>query len=177
MINWGESVFIRNGLNSLNPIDVSKLRVAGAEVRDVLMPVPAVNAKAEISDSLSLEGFYQIRWAHTEIEPAGTFFSTNDVLGPGGDIAHTASVFLTVPMTGTAPGPAMSGAMLARTEGRRSRRASFGTVRRSATLFRTGVEQFRVGLYYARIHSRLPVVSLGPERRHRSPRLPAMPAR
>ena len=53
------------------------------------MPVPAVNAKVEISDSLSLEGFYQIRWAHTEIEPAGTFFSTNDILGPGGDIAHT----------------------------------------------------------------------------------------
>ena len=32
VMSWGESVFIRNGINSINPVDVSKLRVAGAEV-------------------------------------------------------------------------------------------------------------------------------------------------
>ena len=88
VISWGESVFLRNGLNSINPADISKLRVAGAEVRDVLEPIPAINVKTRISDKLSLEGFYQFRWVHTEIESAGTFFSTNDFASPGGNTAH-----------------------------------------------------------------------------------------
>lgn len=161
VINWGESVFIRNGLSSLNPIDVSKLRVAGAEVRDVLMPVPAVNAKVEISDSLSLEGFYQIRWAHTEIEPAGTFFSTNDILGPGGDIAHTG---FGLPNRADdrdgAPDPGCPG-LCSRVPRAGDRDAphsgQFGVALR---YFAPALNNSELGLYYARIHSRLPVASL-----------------
>jgi hypothetical protein len=32
-VSWGESTFIQNGINVINPIDVSKLRVAGAELK------------------------------------------------------------------------------------------------------------------------------------------------
>ena len=34
MINWGESTFIQGGINAINPVDVSALRVPGAELRD-----------------------------------------------------------------------------------------------------------------------------------------------
>ena len=88
VINWGESVFIRNGLNSINPVDSSKVRVAGAEVRDVLEPVTAANIRLGLTDNLSLESFYQLRWVHTELEPAGTFFSTSDSASPGADTVH-----------------------------------------------------------------------------------------
>jgi hypothetical protein len=33
VINWGESTFIQGGINAINPIDVSALRVPGAELR------------------------------------------------------------------------------------------------------------------------------------------------
>ena len=34
VLNWGESTFIQNGLNVINPFDVSKLRVAGAQLKE-----------------------------------------------------------------------------------------------------------------------------------------------
>jgi len=41
VINWGESTFIQGGINAVNPVDVSVLRVPGAELRDALLPVGA----------------------------------------------------------------------------------------------------------------------------------------
>ena len=88
VMNWGESLFIRNGLNSINPVDVSKIRIAGAEVRDALQPLPAFNIKMDINDEWSAEGFYLADFRNTEIEPSGTFFSTNDYVSPGGSVVH-----------------------------------------------------------------------------------------
>lgn len=88
VVNWGESLFTRNGLNSINPVDVAKFRIAGAEVRDALVPIPAIDVKFDINDNLSFEGFYSFGWQNTEIEPHGTFFSTNDFISPGSNIAH-----------------------------------------------------------------------------------------
>ena len=39
VINWGESTFIQNGVNSFNAFDVSRLRTPGAELREALEPV------------------------------------------------------------------------------------------------------------------------------------------
>ena len=38
VVNWGESVFIQ-GVNQINPIDVTALRRPGTEVKEVLLPV------------------------------------------------------------------------------------------------------------------------------------------
>ena len=84
VLNWGESTFIQNGINVINPFDVAKLRKPGAELRDGLLPVPMVSASVAPLDSLSLEGFYQLAWKETEIDPSGTYFSTNDYGTPGG---------------------------------------------------------------------------------------------
>src|SRR4030042_2917076 len=35
---WGEGSFIQGGINTINPVDVSALRVPGAELRDALTP-------------------------------------------------------------------------------------------------------------------------------------------
>ena len=34
VISWGESTFIQGGINVINPVDVSRLRVAGAELKE-----------------------------------------------------------------------------------------------------------------------------------------------
>ena len=65
VINWGESTFIQGGINAVNPVDVSVLRVPGAELRDALMPVGAVKFSIKPSANTSLEAFYQYAWEET----------------------------------------------------------------------------------------------------------------
>ena len=83
VLNWGESTFIQNGINVINPFDVSRLRTPGSELREALVPVPMVSASVAPTDLLSVEGFYQLDWEETEIDPVGSYFSVNDYVGPG----------------------------------------------------------------------------------------------
>ena len=87
VINWGESTFIQNGINVINPIDVTKFRIPGSELREALRPVPLLSASLQITDNLTLEGFYQFKQQEMEIDPAGSYFSTKDMVGPGGRYA------------------------------------------------------------------------------------------
>ena len=85
VISWGESTFIQNSINVINPFDVTKLRTPGAELRDGLVPVPMVSVSASLNENVSVEGFYQVKWDKTEIDPPGSFFSTSDFVGAGGN--------------------------------------------------------------------------------------------
>lgn len=84
VISWGESTFIQGGINVINPIDVSKLRVAGAELKEAFLPVDALWGSFGITDNLSVEGFYLTEFEQTEADPAGTYFSQNDFATNGG---------------------------------------------------------------------------------------------
>jgi len=83
VINWGESTFIQNGINVINPIDVTKFRIPGSELREALRPVPLLSASVELTDKLTLEGFYQFKQEELEIDPSGSYFSLKDTVGPG----------------------------------------------------------------------------------------------
>ena len=83
VLNWGESTFIQNGINAINPFDVSRLRTPGSELREALLPVSMFSAAVAPTDTLSVEGFYQLAWEETEIDPVGSFFSVTDYVGPG----------------------------------------------------------------------------------------------
>ena len=83
VLNWGESTFIPNGINAINPFDVSKLRLPGSELREALLPVGLASMSVAPTDTLSMEGFYQFDWEETEIDPVGSYFSTVDYVGPG----------------------------------------------------------------------------------------------
>ena len=167
VISWGESVFLRSGVNSINPADVARLRIAGAELRDVLVPVPAANAKLGIGDSLFLEGFYQFRWAHSEIEAKGTFFSVTDSAGPGADTIHLGlgdrnrgddrdnMAGPRLPELGSTR-RAVARACRVPPTGDPGHDGQFGVALR---YFAAALNDTELGLYYARIHSRLPLVS------------------
>jgi hypothetical protein len=85
VINWGESTFLQGGINAINPVDVSVLRVPGSELRDALLPVGAVKLSLKPSDSVSFEGFYQFTWEETKVDPVGSYFSTTDLAGAGAE--------------------------------------------------------------------------------------------
>jgi hypothetical protein len=42
VISWGESTLIPNGINVINPVDVSKLRVPGSELKEAFLPTQGV---------------------------------------------------------------------------------------------------------------------------------------
>ena len=92
VLNWGESTFIPNGINAFNPFDVSKLRLPGSEIREALIPVNMISASVAPSYKLSLEGFYQLDWEKTKIDPVGSFFSTTDYAGPGASKAFITEI-------------------------------------------------------------------------------------
>ena len=83
VLNWGESTFIPNGINAINPFDVSKLRLPGSELREALLPVGLASLSVAPTDTLSVEGFYQFDWEETQIDPVGSYFSVTDYVGPG----------------------------------------------------------------------------------------------
>ena len=87
VLNWGESTFIPNGINAINPFDVSKLRRPGSELREALLPVGLVSLSVAPTDLLSVEGFLQLDWEPTEIDPVGSYFSVTDYVGPGAEKA------------------------------------------------------------------------------------------
>lgn len=85
VVNWGESTFIPNSINSINPVDVSKLRQPGSEIKEALLPTPMVWSSFQITDTVSAELLWLMTWNKTEIDPNGSFFSTNDVLSDDSD--------------------------------------------------------------------------------------------
>ncbi|HBX55624.1 DUF1302 domain-containing protein [Pseudomonas sp. UBA2684] len=85
VVSWGESTFIGNSINSINPIDVAAFRRPGAEIKEGLIPVNMLYVSQSLSDTLSMEAFYQLEWDQTVVDNCGTFFSTADVAADGCD--------------------------------------------------------------------------------------------
>lgn len=83
VINWGEGLFFRDGINTINPADLSKLRLPGSEVKEALIPLNALYFNVGVTDTISAEAYYQFEWKSSEVEPVGTFFSTTDIFGTG----------------------------------------------------------------------------------------------
>ncbi len=93
VLNWGESTFIPNGINAVNPFDVSKLRLPGSELREALLPAGLASVAIAPTDTLSVEGFYQFDWDETRIDPVGSYFSSTDYAGPGARKAVVTNIY------------------------------------------------------------------------------------
>jgi len=83
VVSWGESTFIFNGINVINPVNVGAIRAPGAEVKDALMPVNMFYSSLGVTENITVEGYVQLEWEKTEIDDCGTFFSTNDFVADG----------------------------------------------------------------------------------------------
>lgn len=160
VMNWGESTYIPNGINAINPVDLSALRVPGSELREGLLPVEALDVNADLADDLSLEAFYQLLWHETKLDAAGTYFSTSDIASPGGH-----NVYLGYGSALVTDSPSFNGPTAACAVGCRVPRGSddrpkdegqFGAaLRYFAPWFNDG----EFGLYAMQYHSRVPVIN------------------
>ena len=79
VVSWGESTFIQNGINSINPVDVAALRRPGSEIKEGLVPVNMFYLSQGLMENVTAEGFYQIEWDKTVTDNCGTFFGADGV--------------------------------------------------------------------------------------------------
>ncbi len=157
LLSWGESTFIQNSINTINPVDASKIRVPGAELREALIPVPILSAAMDTSDNTSLELFYQLKWEETRADPVGSYFSTNDFAADGG--SRVMLGWGAVPdqiSSGTVVSPPATTAVVARAPDQEAKDSGqFGLAFR---YYSEALNNTEFGFYYINYHSRLPLI-------------------
>jgi hypothetical protein len=78
VISWGESTFIPNGINVINPVDLSKLRIPGSELKEGFIPTAGIWGSFQLTSAATLEAFYLTNHDKIRIDPRGSYFSNND---------------------------------------------------------------------------------------------------
>ena len=168
VVNWGESVFIQ-GINQINPIDVPAARRAGAELKEILLPVWMAYANWGFSFG-SVEAFYQLQWNNTSVDGCGTYWATVETIistNPGkcrsatgiqGVIGTAApgTASPLIPQVNSNPAMQGNGFYVPLTKGEEAPDSGqFGVA------FRFPVDKIdtEFGLYFMNIHSRLPIIS------------------
>jgi hypothetical protein len=180
VLSWGEGTFIPNGINVINPIDVAQFRTPGATLREGLKPIPMISGSVSVSESTTVEAFYQLRWREVEIDPPGTFFSTNDFVGAGGsrvflgfgDASDLGTSFgpLAAPApfgpinidlvgVGLAQQPVFDPVFLGVPRGADDTPSDGGQFGVAMRFFSDNLQGAEFGLYYMKVASRLPIVS------------------
>jgi hypothetical protein len=90
VINWGESSYIPHGISESNPIDVGRLRSPGAELKEAFLPVGSIWTSVGFSETVNFEAFYQYEFERMIPDAPGSYFSTNDFIGDGGNWIQSA---------------------------------------------------------------------------------------
>ena len=164
VVSWGESTFIQNGINAINPVDAAAFRRPGAEVKEGLIPVNMFYVSQSLSDSLSAEAFYQLEWDQTVVDNCATFFAQPDVVADGctGNL-RVLSPRSAIPAGGLAALQRVFGADINQ-EGVRVPRGADRDARDSgqygvALRFISDALNTEFGAYYMNYHSRQPFFS------------------
>ena len=84
VVNWGETNFVRDGIDIINPFDFTFLAQPAMSVRDSLIPQGMLWGVANVTERVSVEGYYQYEWKRVRLPPVGSYFSTNDAFGSDG---------------------------------------------------------------------------------------------
>lgn len=81
-LHWGESTFIAlNTLAELNPPNVNRLYLPGAEINEIFDPVAIALVSVDLFENATAEAFYPLEWRPVEPGAAGSFFSDIEVIG------------------------------------------------------------------------------------------------
>jgi hypothetical protein len=168
VINWGESTFIQGGINSAAPVDLTALHGPGVELKDVILPVTAIDFKTSFGSNFSFESYYQVLNVHDRLDPPGTFFAANNVAGPGGYPAvemgtthNPSQAFLN--FTSLAPGPNGAAAPFGYEDSDDPSKSARNLSNEFGAAFRTSVPEWddaEFGAYFENYASRTPFIQL-----------------
>ena len=88
VVGWGEALFFSGLATAMSPADAAKAFIPGIETKDLLLPTNQVALKLGVTDDLTVLGYYKLQYKPTELNPAGDYFSTADVVGPGSEFIY-----------------------------------------------------------------------------------------
>jgi hypothetical protein len=177
VVSWGESTFIQGGINIINPVDLSKLRVAGAELKEAFEGVNMLKGSIDLTPALSLEALYMFEYRNIRPDPAGTYFSTNDIGTPGASYAMLGFVYpqpvinpdlydpvckqgnLDASDSPLPPQLVAVGCGFALQRGETNKPKDSGQYGAALRWFLENLGGTELGFYYLNYHSRLPTVS------------------
>ena len=148
VISWGESTFIQQGINIINPVDVSKIRVAGAELKEAFLPIDMIYGSVDLTQNLSMEALYMLEFEQIDPDPMGTYFSTNDFATPGSEYVMLGF--------GIAPERTPGATIRRKISPGADDNGQYGV---AFKYFASELNDTEFGLYYLNYHSRLPLLS------------------
>ena len=148
VLSLGESTFLPNGINVVNPVELAKLRAPGAELKEALLPVNLLKASIGVAPDVTIEPFWLLEFRRNELEPSGTLFATNDFAARGGN-----QVFLGF---GTL---ADSGTLGSIPRDKDREGSNFNQYGVSTRVLAPALNNTEFGFYYAHYNSRSPLLS------------------
>src|SRR5690554_5170216 len=86
VISWGEAMLSGGGISmATGHVDAHARNQPGLEIKEMFLPNAAIYLQTDITDTISLEAYYQLEWNPVHLDPSGTFFSEFDSIGSGGN--------------------------------------------------------------------------------------------
>jgi len=157
VLSWGESTFIQNSINVINPVDVSALRVPGAELRNALLPESMIWVSTSPTDVITVEGFYLLDWTETKIDPLGAYYSTTDIAGKGANkvMLNFGLAPDSIPVGAGVNAP-IGVAVPRDTDQTAGNSGQYGVALR---LFPSILNHIELGFFFINYHSRLPIIN------------------
>ncbi|CCG41248.1 DUF1302 domain-containing protein [Magnetospirillum molischianum] len=156
VVNWGESTFIPGGINQYGIVDVGAARRPGAQVKEVLLPIPQISANLGLDNGISFEAFYQFTWERSVLDGCGTFWSASDYLNCSNVITMTPANF--ADPTAFNGIRALGGANTKMANGGNRYPGDIGQWGANIHYYNTDIGT-DFGLYYAQYHARTPFFS------------------
>lgn len=151
VLSWGESLLIQNGINVINPLDVSAFNRPGVEIKEGQLPVEMVSFSFGLTDTTNLEGFYQYNWRPSVLDGCGTFFASSDAIQKGCGPLYLSQVLTDQQMQATG--------LYATSRGNESPsdNGQFGFALRQMI---PALNDAEAAIYFVNYHSRLPYFTL-----------------
>lgn len=83
VINWGEGIYYADGINVINPVDIGRVVLPNASLKDALLPTNMISGQLGLTDAFNIEAFYGLEWKGHELIPTGAFLNNQDYFGKG----------------------------------------------------------------------------------------------
>jgi len=109
---WGESLFsfVHGVSYAQGPVDIRKATATpGTEAKELFLPLNQFSLQTQLTDNLSLAGYYQFEWDPSRMPEGGTYFGTADYLFSGHTTVGLAPGY-GIPVRGDVDTPKNSGA-------------------------------------------------------------------
>lgn len=85
-ISWGQSLFFPDGISGgQQPVDVySANALPDPKLETIFLPTAAASVAYQAGSALTVQGYWQFEYEADQLTGTGSYFSTNDFVGPGG---------------------------------------------------------------------------------------------